>query len=75
MWLSTKLPSLLLQGNLLRGIDNYWGAARSALQVRKNALDNSFTNSFTNNFSFFFQLKIIKKLPKKLPMVKKTQCK
>ena len=37
------------QGNLLRGIDNFSGAARSVVQVRLKALDNNFS---------LFQLKV-----------------
>ena len=48
------------QGNLLRGIDNCLGAARSVVQVHWKALDNS----FSNNFSL-----VQKRLPKKLLMV------
>ena len=34
------------QGNLFRGVDNYFGAARYAVQVHQKALDNSFGNNF-----------------------------
>ena len=47
--LKSTRPMGMFQGNLLRGIDNYSGAARSVVQVCYKALENS----FINNFSFF----------------------
>ena len=50
------------QGNLLRGIDNCSGAARSVVQVRLKALDNTFS---------LFQLKSIKEVTIKVANGKK----
>ena len=50
------------QGNLLRGIDNFSGAARSVVQVRLKALDNNFS---------LFQLKSIKEVTIKVANGKK----
>ena len=49
------------QGNLLRGIDNYSGAAQSVVQVHWKALDNSFSDNFSS-----VQLKSIKEITKKV---------
>ena len=38
---------LVMQGNLLRGIDNYLGVALSVVQFGWKALDNSFSNNFS----------------------------
>ena len=51
-----KFNGRLLQGYLLRGIDNCSGAARLVIQVCQQALDNSFSNKFS-----LFQLKTIRR--------------
>ena len=59
----------VVQGNLLRGIDNFLGLAQSVEQVCKEALDNRFS------ICFLFQLKSIKEATIKLPMAKKKATK
>ena len=46
MWLSTKLPSLLLQGNSLRGIDNCSGHTTEAKKNKQGKLEHIEDNGF-----------------------------